>query len=255
MPIYQIAPRRLRSAVKTFLDVFPHATLWYVDGHALLSRRRASRRSTGRLARKLADPKVRDDLASIGIRSPEDLLSHLLMGPRELRAYVEAEERVPVNTDDYPYLEYFVRAIFLHDGRQRARALGARDRSRRAGREHPTGGCGALSKLAAEQAPGAAPVTGFALPAILAVSFGLLVDEIMLSAIFHVLLGAETRWPQSPSPPVGLSAGGIKSRTCRPAARRTRSAAPGSHALAFWFSNVALLASVYAIMAILLSHR
>jgi hypothetical protein len=30
------------------------------------------------------------------------------MGPDELRAYIEADDDVPANTDDYPYLEYFV---------------------------------------------------------------------------------------------------------------------------------------------------
>ncbi len=30
------------------------------------------------------------------------------MGPEEIRAFVEQEERVPVNTDDHPYLEYYV---------------------------------------------------------------------------------------------------------------------------------------------------
>ena len=51
---------------------------------------------------------MREDLASIEIASPEQLLAHLRMGPAELRAYVDAEPDVPLNTDDYPYLEYFV---------------------------------------------------------------------------------------------------------------------------------------------------
>ena len=109
MPIYQIAPRRLRSAVKTFLEVFPFATLWYVDGHALLVAKLDSPLiDYALLQRKFEDPKVREDLASIDIASPEQLLSHLRMGPAEIRAYVDAEPGVPLNTDDYPYLEYFV---------------------------------------------------------------------------------------------------------------------------------------------------
>jgi hypothetical protein len=32
----------------------------------------------------------------------------LMMGPAELRAYVDANGSVPLNTDDFPYLEYFV---------------------------------------------------------------------------------------------------------------------------------------------------
>jgi spermidine synthase len=109
MPIYQISPRRLRSAVKTFQDVFPNATLWYVEGHLLLvARPDVDGIDFDLVARKLRDPRVREDLASIDIRSPEALLSHLLMGPDEIRAYVADETDVPVNTDDHPYLEYFV---------------------------------------------------------------------------------------------------------------------------------------------------
>jgi len=109
MPIYQIAPRRLRSAMKSFLEVFPNATLWYVEGHTLLVAKVDSLPIDYPLLRaKFEDPNVRADLESIDIRSSEDLLSYLLMGPEELRAYIEAEDGVPANTDDYPYLEYFV---------------------------------------------------------------------------------------------------------------------------------------------------
>ncbi len=109
MPIYQIAPRRLRSAVKTFLEVFPDATLWYVEGHALLIAKPGSAEIDYELLQqKFENPAVRADLASIDITSPDQLLTHLRMGPAEIRAYVDAEPDVPLNTDDYPYLEYFV---------------------------------------------------------------------------------------------------------------------------------------------------
>jgi SAM-dependent methyltransferase len=95
-------------------------------------------------------------------------------------------------------------------------------------------------------------VTGFALPAILAVSFGLLVDEIMLSAIFHVLLGAGNTVAAIAIALVGLSAGGIVAYVS-PALRNVREPGRLAGTLVFWF-GVALLASVYAIMAIPLSH-
>jgi len=109
MPIYQIAPRRLRSAMKSFVDVFPNATLWYVEGHTLLVAKRDDEPIDYPLLQaRFESPTVREDLESIHIRSPEELLSHLIMGPDELRAYIGADEDVPANTDDYPYLEYFV---------------------------------------------------------------------------------------------------------------------------------------------------
>lgn len=109
MPIYQIAPRRLRSAMKTFLEVFPNATFWYVKNHGLFVAKRGSARIDYRhLARRFRLLSVKKDLASIGIGSPESLLAHLLLGPEQIRSYVDAEGEIPLNTDDYPYLEYFV---------------------------------------------------------------------------------------------------------------------------------------------------
>ena len=49
---------------------------------------------------------VRRDLASIHASTPEELLSLLLLGPEEARAYVNGDASAPLNTDDFPYLEY-----------------------------------------------------------------------------------------------------------------------------------------------------
>ncbi|MBW2289939.1 MAG: fused MFS/spermidine synthase [Deltaproteobacteria bacterium] len=109
MPTYQISPLRFRSAVKTFVEVFPEATLWYVESHALLVAKTDSSSIDFRLLeQKFRNPSIREDLASIDIHSPAELLSHLLMGPEELRAYLHDTPEVPINTDDHPYLEYFV---------------------------------------------------------------------------------------------------------------------------------------------------
>jgi hypothetical protein len=67
------------------------------------------------LQRKFAQPALREDLASIGIGSPEELLSLLLMGPDEIRDFVNEGPGVPENTDDHPYLEYFVPGDLFYD--------------------------------------------------------------------------------------------------------------------------------------------
>jgi SAM-dependent methyltransferase len=91
-----------------------------------------------------------------------------------------------------------------------------------------------------------------ALLSILAVTFGLLVDEIMLSAIFHVLLGAGNTVAAIAIALVGLSASGIVAYSV-PAFHVPERSAAISGALLFWFS-VSLLGSVYAIMAVPISH-
>ena len=109
MPVYQMSPTRLRSAMKTFLGVFPNATFWYVKNHGLFVAKPDSPLiDYNLLSEKFSHKSIREDLASIDINTPEDFLGLLLMGPDEIRAFVNAEENVPVNTDDYPYLEYFV---------------------------------------------------------------------------------------------------------------------------------------------------
>jgi SAM-dependent methyltransferase len=88
----------------------------------------------------------------------------------------------------------------------------------------------------------------FAQLSILAISFALLVNEIMLSAIFHVLLGAGNTVAAIAIALVGLSAGGIVAFAL-PDLRRPEQIA----SLLFWF-GVSLLLSVYAIMAVPISH-
>jgi spermidine synthase len=109
MPLYQISPTRLRSAMKSFAKVFPAATFWYVKNHGLfVARRDGEPLDYEVMARKVQDPRVREDLASIDVHSPEEFLNLLLLGPAQVRAFIDAEPDVPDNTDAYPYLEYFV---------------------------------------------------------------------------------------------------------------------------------------------------
>ncbi|HZU95739.1 MAG TPA: fused MFS/spermidine synthase [Planctomycetota bacterium] len=107
MPIYQMSPRSLRSAFKSFLEVFPQGTFWYVKNHGLFVARDGEPTiDAALLMKKLADENVRRDLASIHASTPEELLSLLLLGPEEARAYVNGDASAPLNTDDFPYLEY-----------------------------------------------------------------------------------------------------------------------------------------------------
>lgn len=152
MPTYQISPLRFRSAVKTFLAVFPHATLWYVESHALLvATLDAPVLDYEVLANRFQNDAVRRDLASIDIHSPEELLSHLLMGPAELQAFAGASD-VPVNTDDYPYLEYFVPGdLFFTTADNAAELAGHLSDPKAFVRNLPPGAAATLTKLARDR--------------------------------------------------------------------------------------------------------
>ena len=88
--------------------------------------------------------------------------------------------------------------------------------------------------------------------AISAVSFALLVDEIMLSAIFHVLLGAGNTVSAIAIALVGLSGGGICVYAL-PALHDPEQAPERVGSLLFWFS-CALMASPFLLMSIPLHH-
>jgi SAM-dependent methyltransferase len=91
-----------------------------------------------------------------------------------------------------------------------------------------------------------------ALWSVLSISFGLLVNEIMLSAIFHVLLGAGNTVAAIAIALVGLSAGGIAAYSI-PALQRPERARSLVGALVFWFA-ASLVVSVYAIMGVPIHH-
>ena len=93
-----------KLVMRTFLDVFPDATLWS-DGQLLVGTRGPLRLDTAALERKLADPAARQALATIGVTSLDALLGLYWAGPEELRAYVGPG---PILTDDQPMIEYFM---------------------------------------------------------------------------------------------------------------------------------------------------
>jgi len=88
--------------------------------------------------------------------------------------------------------------------------------------------------------------------AIFAISFGLLVEEIMLSAIFHVLLGAGTTVAAIAIALVGLSASGLFVYVV-PGLQQPADPKRLLCTLLFWFA-VSLMASAYLIMAVPISH-
>ena len=93
-----------KMIMRTFLSVFPHATLW-ADGSVMIASRRPFRLFRAEFDRKLADPVYREALASVGLRSFDDLTRLYTAGPNEMRAFVGDG---PLLTDDRPAVEYFL---------------------------------------------------------------------------------------------------------------------------------------------------
>ncbi len=112
---YSLSPDAFRSIVATFRSVFPHATLWRPNGDSgdvlMIAAKTPIRLDYDRLREAMSAPGVREDLAKVGVKTPEDLLAKFASGSKVLG--VTAGKR-PLHTDDRPLLE-FEAPKFIHD--------------------------------------------------------------------------------------------------------------------------------------------
>jgi len=115
MPMHQMSKRSFDVSFRTFAAVFPNASFRYVPRVGLfVATQGPFSIDYQALAKRLEDPVVKADLASIHISSdPADFLSYMLMGPDEISAYLAANPSDTLNTDDNAYLEYHTPFEFL----------------------------------------------------------------------------------------------------------------------------------------------
>jgi len=94
-----------RSLVRSFLDVFHHATAWSTELHEVLLVGSSSpiELDGERIARRYSQSEVRSVLAEVGIESPEALLATWVTDRAGLERF--AGDAPPV-TDDHPLIEH-----------------------------------------------------------------------------------------------------------------------------------------------------
>ncbi|MDH4081567.1 MAG: fused MFS/spermidine synthase [Nitrospira sp.] len=94
-----------RSLVRSFLDVFPHVSLWTTELHEMLlvGSREPIELDVSRIVERFDSPGVSSALREVGISSPQSLLGTWLTDRAGLEAY--AGDALPV-TDDQPRIEY-----------------------------------------------------------------------------------------------------------------------------------------------------
>ena len=107
MPMYNISPESFDAAFRTFAQVFPNASFWYVRGHGLfVAGDSPVKFGCSRVQSGFDVPAVATDLASIDVRSPEELAGFLLMDGAHIAQYLERNDSDQIVTDDNAYLEY-----------------------------------------------------------------------------------------------------------------------------------------------------
>ncbi len=110
-PLYSLSQADYRIIMRSFLSVFPHASLWYVNTNLnpytlLVGSEDPFRVDVDRLARDFGDPPVAEDLRLIGIETPFDLLNCFVLAEEPLANFCG---RVgPLNTDQHPIIEFSV---------------------------------------------------------------------------------------------------------------------------------------------------
>jgi len=94
-----------RSLVRSFLDVFPYATLWTTEMHEmmLIGSQSPIELDAQQITRRFLQSGVSTSLQAVGISSPAALLATWVTGRDGLEHYAAHVRGV---TDDYPRIEY-----------------------------------------------------------------------------------------------------------------------------------------------------
>lgn len=94
-----------RALVRSFLNAFPHASLWTTEFHEMLliGSQAPLELDAARISQRFAQPQVRQALAEVGVDSVSALLATWVTDRQGLERFAANAEAV---TDDHPRIEY-----------------------------------------------------------------------------------------------------------------------------------------------------
>jgi spermidine synthase len=108
LPYHQVDNTSLKLIVRTFQQVYPHATLWLTrfKGYTLLvGTLEPLSIDVAGLEARFRDPTIQRDLAEAHVATPWQFLEGFTMAPDTLRRYSAGVERL--NSYNHPYVEFF----------------------------------------------------------------------------------------------------------------------------------------------------
>jgi len=105
LPIATQNDEDTRSLVRSFLDVFPHASLWTTEMHEMLlvGSNDPMELDARRIAERFVQNDVSTSLKAVGVSSPAAVLATWVTGREGLERYTGGARAV---TDNYPRIEY-----------------------------------------------------------------------------------------------------------------------------------------------------
>jgi spermidine synthase len=103
-----LRPSEMRMILRSFLEVFPHASFWIASNcvnknGVIMGTREPLRIDFQRVKALCERPALREDLRAIAIENVLDLLDCHMLDAGALRAFVDD---APLNSDDHPRLEF-----------------------------------------------------------------------------------------------------------------------------------------------------
>lgn len=109
---YEIDDELVRLVLRTVRSRFPHTTLWQGGGGDLIlvASRQPLQVDFEQLARRLERPRVREDLARIGVAGVDGVLALQVLPAEDLAGWAGEG---PLNTDDFNRLEYQAPVAFF----------------------------------------------------------------------------------------------------------------------------------------------
>ncbi|MBI2944810.1 MAG: tetratricopeptide repeat protein [Candidatus Wallbacteria bacterium] len=112
---YYLSPDDFRSVVRTFLEVFPEASLWEaIEGvdYLLVASRDGAPMTLAGAERVFASGRIAASVAKAGIKSGNDLARRFVMGPAALRRFAVG---APIQTADRGLLEFTAPLALYND--------------------------------------------------------------------------------------------------------------------------------------------
>ncbi|MFP6638785.1 MAG: fused MFS/spermidine synthase [Myxococcota bacterium] len=111
LPLYQVGLPEARIIVKTFASVFPYVTGWFAfNDLILIGSEKPLLIDLESLRRRMARPEIAQDLREVGIDNEYDFLANYLFGAEAIE---EIGAGLPLNTDDYPIIEFMTPKALL----------------------------------------------------------------------------------------------------------------------------------------------
>ncbi len=104
IPLHHLSEDDFRALVATFIDVFPHASMWYTKWDAIMVGANDDIPiDISRIKEGMAKKEVAESLKGIGIVDVNQLLSNFMMDAGHIRQFTAGTAPI---TDDNPYIEF-----------------------------------------------------------------------------------------------------------------------------------------------------